>query len=647
MASQLTINSNIAALQANRRLSEATNSLRQVFERLSSGQRINRASDDAAGLSISEGLRVDTAVYAQGVRNFNDGISLLDIADGSLNELSNIVIRIKELAEQSANGTLSDRQRKALDREAQQLRGEYFRIAATTSFNGQKLFDGSVSTIALQGGYGAVGGIQSTLGGNRGDGTIGTINTMSDGLTASQDIVLGDLNGDGNLDIVSSGYGASFGAISVRMGNGDGSFKNASTIVSDGYASFGVSLADFNNDGALDIVTAGDKFGSGWDDSSTLFLGNGDGTFRAGNSFGTGTATDTAWDVATGDINGDGLTDLVLAGYDDAHDGYASVMLGRGNGTFSAARSYQMEDRDSRSVRLIDLNNDGQLDLATSGTTDSADGYVSVRFGTGTGTFGARTSYAMDSANSVNVDFSDLNGDGFLDMISAGVTDSITASITVRLGLGNGAFGTSVSFIETTIPGYDSMTQADINGDGFKDIVAGCNGAVAILFGNNNGTFAAPVSYTDSTFTGRTIALGDVNSDGVYDTICAGSMSSSGTTGIHLGSTVGGVAPLLDFSLSTASDSRWTMSLMTQTLNRLGTQRGTIGAFQSRLTVAVNNLMTIGENLVATSSRIKDADIATDAATLARLRILQSATATVLSQANQQPALALKLLSDV
>lgn len=140
----LTIGINISALNAQRRLGEATDALADTYTRLSSGLRINKASDDAAGLAIAADLNNRSRVYTQGIRNGNDGLSLLSIADSAIESLSSVVTRIRELANQSANGAYSNEQRQALDAEAQALRAEYFRIANSTSFNGTKLLNGSL-----------------------------------------------------------------------------------------------------------------------------------------------------------------------------------------------------------------------------------------------------------------------------------------------------------------------------------------------------------------------------------------------------------------------------------------------------------------------------------------------------------------------
>jgi flagellin len=148
----ITINSNIASLQAQRRLGTASEALQNTFEKLSSGQRINKASDDAAGLAIADALKADQRVASVAIRNANDGISTVAIADGALNEIGNVLTRLAELAEQSANGTFSTSQRSALQNEFSALGSEIERIATVTTFNGVKLLSGGQS-ITLQVGF--------------------------------------------------------------------------------------------------------------------------------------------------------------------------------------------------------------------------------------------------------------------------------------------------------------------------------------------------------------------------------------------------------------------------------------------------------------------------------------------------------------
>ena len=148
----ITIGNNIASLQAQRRLADATGKLSDTFERLSSGQRINKASDDAAGLAIADSLKADQRVASVAIRNANDGISVVAIADGALAQISSVLTRLGELSEQSANGVFSTQQRSALQNEFNALGSEVERIATTTTFNGVALLSGG-STITLQVGF--------------------------------------------------------------------------------------------------------------------------------------------------------------------------------------------------------------------------------------------------------------------------------------------------------------------------------------------------------------------------------------------------------------------------------------------------------------------------------------------------------------
>lgn len=148
----LTLGSNISSLKAQRTLGISTEALSKTYERLSSGQRINRASDDAAGLAIADSLKANARVAAVAVRNANDGISTIAIADSALGEIGNVLSRLAELAEQSANGVFSTVQRSALQNEFTALGSEIERIAITTEFNGVKLLSGG-SELVLQVGF--------------------------------------------------------------------------------------------------------------------------------------------------------------------------------------------------------------------------------------------------------------------------------------------------------------------------------------------------------------------------------------------------------------------------------------------------------------------------------------------------------------
>ena len=140
---------NIASINAQRILGDNNQLLAKSVERVSSGIRINRAADDAAGLAISEGLRSDVRSLRQAVRNANDGISLINITEGALNEQGSMLIRLRELASQAATGTTGSTERATIQLEFNALRNEIDRITATTEFNGQNLVDGSLSSSVI------------------------------------------------------------------------------------------------------------------------------------------------------------------------------------------------------------------------------------------------------------------------------------------------------------------------------------------------------------------------------------------------------------------------------------------------------------------------------------------------------------------
>lgn len=144
------ISTNIAAINAQRNLSGSQMNIQSSLEKLSSGSRINKAADDAAGLAISENLKAQIRSTRQANRNANDGISMVQTAEGGLNEIGNIVTRLRELGIQAASDTVSDTERGFVDKEVQQLKSELQRIASVTTWGKTKLLDGTTPTFDFQ-----------------------------------------------------------------------------------------------------------------------------------------------------------------------------------------------------------------------------------------------------------------------------------------------------------------------------------------------------------------------------------------------------------------------------------------------------------------------------------------------------------------
>ncbi len=228
----ITINSNISSLKGQRLLTVSSDALSKTYEKLSSGQRINRASDDAAGLAIADSLKATQRVASVAIRNANDGISTIAIADGALGQIGNVLSRLAELAEQSANGTYSTQQRSALQNEFVSLGSEIERIAVTTTFNGVTLLSGTPQ-IVLQVGFNSQSTSQITLAGISGTlaglGLAGqnlsnlsfsiNANTADEAQSASR-LALDGINGAiGSLAVLRGNLGAVESRLSVAINN--------------------------------------------------------------------------------------------------------------------------------------------------------------------------------------------------------------------------------------------------------------------------------------------------------------------------------------------------------------------------------------------------------------------------------------------
>jgi flagellin len=229
----LTINTNVMSLNAQRNLSTSGSALATSLQRLSSGMRINSAKDDAAGLAISTRMTTQINGLNQASRNANDGISLSQTAEGALQEVTNNLQRIRELAVQSANSTNSDSDRKALDQEVQQRLQEIQRIATQTAFNGRKVLDGSF------------GGAQFQIGANVGETITVDLNT-----SMKTDAIgkVASVNGTVNLDTVFGSTSGASGAYTTAVANTIG--QSISMTVG------GVTAFSFTATGATDDVTA-------------------------------------------------------------------------------------------------------------------------------------------------------------------------------------------------------------------------------------------------------------------------------------------------------------------------------------------------------------------------------------------------------
>lgn len=222
----LRINTNVASINAQRHLAQVNQQLQGNFRRLATGMRITTAADDAAGLAISERLRAQTRSLEQAKRNANDGISLVQTAEGALNEVSSILTRMRELSVQAANGSVSNADKDTLNQEFTSLVSEVDRIAQSTDFNNINLLDGSQASVRFQIGDGTTAGVDTldvSLSSARA--TALSIDTLDIGSTGDTDAAITAI--DTALNSVSSMRGG-LGATQNRL---DSTINNLSVQV--------------------------------------------------------------------------------------------------------------------------------------------------------------------------------------------------------------------------------------------------------------------------------------------------------------------------------------------------------------------------------------------------------------------------------
>lgn len=619
---RISLASNSLSLGVQRRLAQHTDLLERTFTRLASGSRINSASDDAAGLAVATALTSDIRVFSQGVRNLNDGISILNVAQGALDELSSILGRQSELATQAASGSYTAAQRAALETEANALVDEFNRIVESTTFNGRSVLASDQGILNLQSEYGENGIISLHLGqefaGATGDGTFDPA-VSNAAVTVQRWISAGDVNGDGILDAV----GASEGDATILLGVGDGTFETATTLTFGSNVLYS-DLADVNGDGNLDIVGADYDLGT-----LNVMIGNGDGTFSAYQSYAAGGVSETL-QAEVADINGDGEMDVVVG---NVPGDSVAVFIGNGDGSFKARQTFATHDA-ARDLQFNDFDGDGELDLIVTGNS----GGVHFMQGNGNGTFKAGVSYRGGAGVISSATIGDFNGDGIDDLV---VSDYDNGYGSLLIGNGNGTFQA-----RTTIsigPTANVVRSVDLDSDGDLDLVTANDspGGVSVTLGNGDGTFRARVSYAGVSFVNGA-ALGDFNGDGAIDIVTAN--NTSDTVGVLLANTQQ-ISTIEHYSFATIGGARSAMRTIERAQDRVALELGVVGANQSRIGVAIENLGSRVVNLEAAKSRITDIDVAEETARLVRTQVLQQAATAILAQANQAPELMLQLLS--
>ena len=684
----LVINTNVASLNAQRQLMNSGSALDRATERLSSGQRINSAKDDAAGLAIANRMTSQVRGLDQAIRNANDGVSMIQTAEGALSESTNILQRMRELSVQSANGIYSASDRKTLDAEVKQLVSELDRIAKTTSFNGQNLLDGKLGKVDLQVGSSANQTISLKVPAMDAK-TLGMGSTSVDSMGDEMDLASLDITQN---DILINGQsilatGETFDGSAddldelVTYINKNVSSVTASVLVAgtsdevgDGVLGAGeeFEVAITKTDGTVTTVTVtdtnsvqelADKLNSesgglisasvGDDGKLSLSIENADSIAITDGGSGTNGAsgfTTTAFDakMVLTSKHGDPITitrgssgtlaDLAALGFTENNK--AGTV--EGNGMTDPTTAWGAGDLKINGVVIDHKDTDslqGKLDAINKSSSETgvrAKAFASVELDFSTialadiagGTFDLNGVAVTTTAAPTSLEALADELNGFTD--DTGLTASVLGNRIILEGnvasirFGDGAAGDVLSALGD---GAESA-QLRVYEDGAERALADVADASVVYGGiqlsSDNGN---PVQVSFAT---------DLTDAQIAENY--GFLASNDSEGGAFG------AAIASISIDTQANAQKAIKVIDNALTTINDVRSELGAVNNRLDFTVSNLANISEKTSAARSRITDADFAAETAALSRSQVLQQAASAMLAQSNARPQQVLSLL---
>ncbi len=644
------VNTNVKSLVAQDSLVKSGRALATSMERLSTGKRINSAKDDTAGLSISNRMDAQIRGLTMAVKNANDGISLMQTAEGALDEVTNSLQRMRELAVQAVNGTNTTQDRAALDAEVQQLKSEIDRTAKTTQFNSINLLDGSFKNKQLQIGdkanqtlkVGIAGAKVSDLGMGTGSTGGNTFIGGRIGFTDSTNTISTKFLSGGSLSLVINGT-----VISSIKSNTSGA-NNTTLDIND------ITTA-INNSRAG--VTA-----SAFNEATAAYAGSGiigsTGSFSIlVSAVDTGaqitvkvTNTNSLQEVAD-KINAQGGASTVQARISDegklvlfnnsganmtvtdATNANATVGMQQAIGFKTADKFRGMLKLESTTDNPVAIGVQGKLANSGTVTDDTANtalrtlGLVQIK-AVRSGTVDTASTASNQTSTEVLKDAYTYQG--------ASITSSTTQWIAGEVKINGVDIYRSGQDTNTTAKKVNLINSfADQTGV-FATYGSNSSGSVSITLNSVNNQ---PISVDTGNKT-ITSAYGGYASHGLVS-VNVGDDYYDGTKPTSGGGAGSSVTGLNVLSAASATDA---LKSIDNAIEQVSQSRANLGAVQNRLIATVNNLSNVATNTEAAKSRIMDTDYSKETTQLAKSQIIQQAATAMLAQANQAPQMVLSLL---
>ena len=609
----MVVRSNIMAMNAFRQLGMNNSAVGKSLEKLSSGFRINRAADDAAGLAISEKMKAQIKGLETASANAQDGISLIQTAEGNLNEVHDMLNRMVELATKSANGTYTQTERDAMQDEVDQLLDEIDRISQSANFNGAKLLDGS---LAAKGGATKVeiGGNVTTkkstaeaatyhttnplsdLSSAKEGGTFTYTVALSDGTSHSLNFTFGDKNADGFATSIIAEDGTKY-AIADAAG----------TVTA---AELSTAIATELNKGDLGKlfnVTANKNFAP---DSETEAAEDGKFIFKALEA-GTETPTIVAVDIRANPKN------------DNYSDSNVDVNGTAGTGKYA-----------NTNIAVVTPARDEGREIDANSITE----YDGTNYEDAVFTINGHKFVVLTNDIDTTKDPDGNDSNSYLHAV-AGLGSDVTILVGGKGGLMSG--GKAGGVTTKPVPGGDPDVANNNFEQNIKKIaevtglkVTDAIGVDATTPVDGNDIYAGSgirLSLGDGATGGLVLQIGDTADEFNKLRVSIEDMSAKGLK-------------IKDLSVKSEPEASNAISRIKAAINTVSSQRASLGAFQNRLEHTINNLDVAAENMSAANSRIRDTDMAKEMMNYTKMNVLVQSAQAMLAQANQQPQSVLQLL---